>query len=73
MNADASGLWWTLVLVDSAVGAGFFIYGVRQREPLPFVMGIVLSVLPMVPASGLTLLVLSALCCVTYMLARKLF
>lgn len=47
MNADASGLWWTLAILDGAVGSGILIYGIRQREWRSLACGLILNILPM--------------------------
>lgn len=71
MSDTPDGLWWTIVLLDSAIGAGFFIYGIRQKEPLSLVLGIALNVVPMLVTTGLTALLLTALVCVAYMTAKR--
>jgi hypothetical protein len=73
MSGNPSGLWWVLALVDGAVGAGIFIYGVRQREGWSLACGVALSVLPMVSGDGLALLALSTLVCGAYIGALKYF
>ena len=41
---SAGGLF--LGLLFSTIGLGFFIYGKKQRRPVPLVVGIALMVLP---------------------------
>lgn len=53
MSAQADGLWWTVAVIAPAVGAGMFIYGVRQKAALPLATGIALNVLPMLAPDGL--------------------
>ncbi len=43
MGDTASLLWGVLF---GSIGLGFFIYGKKQRAPVPLVAGIALSVLP---------------------------
>ena len=43
MGSPASLIW---ELLFSAAGAGYFIYGRKQRSTVPFVCGLVLMVFP---------------------------
>ena len=43
MGTTASLLWGVFF---GSIGLGFFIYGKRQRAPVPLVTGIALSLLP---------------------------
>ena len=52
VNAGNDGLWWLVVIVTGAVATAMFVYGVRQKEPLPLVFGIVLGIVPTVIESG---------------------
>ena len=56
---DMSGLYLCVTIVTSAVGSGMVIYGIRQKEPLPLVFGLVLGLIPMFITSGWGVLVLS--------------
>ena len=71
MSSDPSGLWWTLTLINSAVGAGIFIYGWRQREGRSLLCGVALSALPMVGVSDISYLALSVLIIAAYVAAMK--
>jgi len=70
--ANQDGLWWTMMVVDSAVGAGMLLYGWRQREPLPLALGVVLNVLPFVPGSGLIQMILTSISFVAFFMLRKI-
>lgn len=52
MNANASGVWWLVVIVTGAVGTAMALYGMRQKEPMPLVFGVIIGVIPMVIKSG---------------------
>ena len=41
---DVAALFWGVLF--SSIGLGFFIYGKRQRAPVPLVCGIALMVFP---------------------------
>lgn len=71
MGADMNGFMWTMVIVDSAVGMGMLIYGWRQKEPMELVMGIVLSVLPMVPGPDLAMFAYNILVGMLYFAAKR--
>ena len=47
-----------LELLISAAGAGFFIYGKKQRATVPFVCGLVLMVYPYFVSSTLLLVII---------------
>ena len=57
--------WLIITVVFGAIGAGYFVYGYRQKEAIFFVAGVGLSVFPFVISNpyaligiGLALLVL---------------
>jgi hypothetical protein len=52
---DSAALVWGMLF--GAFGLGFFVYGKKQRRVVPFVAGIVLSVLPFFVADTLLLVV----------------
>jgi len=56
-NMDSTYL--IVTIVTGAVASGMVVYGIRQKEPLPLVFGVVLGVIPMVVTSGWGVLVLS--------------
>jgi len=70
MSAQADGLWWTVAIIAPAVGAGMFIYGVRQKAALPLATGIALNVLPMLAPTGLTALAICLLIGVVFQAVR---
>jgi len=41
---DEGALWWGLLF--GSIGLGFFIYGKRQKAPVPLVCGLGLMVFP---------------------------
>jgi len=43
-----------VAVVTGAVGTAMVIYGIRQKEPVPLVFGIVIGVIPIVLTSPLT-------------------
>ena len=55
MDSPASLIWQ---LLFSAAGAGYFIYGKKQRATVPFVCGIVLMVFPYFVSSTLVLVMI---------------
>ncbi|MBI5094685.1 MAG: hypothetical protein HZB26_19895 [Candidatus Hydrogenedentes bacterium] len=71
MNAEGDGLWWMVVIVTGAVGTAMFVYGVRQKEPLPLVFGIVIGIVPMVIESGWGAAAVSVGVGVLYWVMRK--
>lgn len=63
MNEGA--LWWGLLF--GSIGLGFFIYGKRQKAPVPLVCGIGLMVFPyFVSNNWLMVLVGAALMAIPY-------
>jgi hypothetical protein len=43
LNDNASIIWG---LLFGAIGVGYFLYGKKQRQPLPFACGLLLIVFP---------------------------
>jgi hypothetical protein len=41
-----------MTIVTGAVGTAMLVYGIRQKEPLPLVFGIVIGLIPMFTGSG---------------------
>ncbi len=70
MSGESDGLWWAIAVVAPAVGAGMFIYGVRQQAALPLVAGIALNVFPMLAPNGLTALAVCLLIGGIYQVVR---
>jgi hypothetical protein len=46
MLSDITGWGFLVMLVASSVGAGFFIYGLKQRDAPTLLLGTVLSIYP---------------------------
>jgi hypothetical protein len=62
--SEATLLWG---LLFSSIGVGFFIYGRKQRAPVPLICGIVLAVYPYFVANVVALIAIGiALCAVPY-------
>lgn len=55
---DVAVLFWGLLV--SSVGLGYFIYGKRQRAPVPLVCGLVLMVFPYFVSSAWTVALVGA-------------
>ena len=55
MDSPASLVW---ELLFSAAGAGYFIYGKKQKATVPFVCGLVLMVFPYFVSSTLLLVII---------------
>lgn len=60
MESATDGTWLMTAMAVGALGAGFFIFGIRQKEPWTLAIGVLLNVLPFVLSSVLPLLLLSA-------------
>lgn len=52
MEDQTSGLWWLVTILTGAVGAAMAVYGIRQKDPLPLVIGVALSAVPICVNSG---------------------
>jgi len=64
-----SALYWGVLW--GAIGLGFFVYGKKQRAPLPWVCGLLLMVFPyFVSATWAQLLLGAALCAAPFVLRR---
>ena len=62
---DSATLLWGLLF--GSIGAGYFIYGKKQRDPVPLVCGIALMVFPYFVSNTVALVVAGiALCSVPY-------
>lgn len=55
---NEAALWWGLLF--GSVGLGFFIYGKRQKAPVPQVCGIALMVFPYFVSNSWAMVVLGA-------------
>jgi predicted membrane protein len=55
LDSPASLVW---ELLFSAVGAGYFIYGKKQRATVPFVCGLVLMVYPYFVSSTVLMVII---------------
>lgn len=51
-------LWWGLLF--GSIGLGYFIYGKRQRAPIPLVCGIGLMLFPYVVTNGWAMVLVGA-------------
>ena len=71
MGDDGSGLWWIMAIVTGAVGTAMAVYGIRQKEPLPLVFGIVIGLVPMFTGSGWPAAVLFLAAGASFVLLRK--
>ena len=70
-SGETGGLWLMVAVVTGAIGTAMAVYGIRQREPLPLVFGIVLGVLPMVVSSGWAAAILSLVVVGLFVAARR--
>jgi hypothetical protein len=62
---SAATLLWGLLF--SSIGVGFFIYGKKQRAPVPLICGIVLAVYPYFVANVFALISIGVtLCAIPY-------
>lgn len=62
---DSATLLWGLLF--GSIGAGYFIYGKKQRAPVPLVCGIALMVFPYFVSNTVALVAAGiALCSVPY-------
>lgn len=52
MDTETSGLWWLVAIVTGAIGTGMLVYAIRQKDPVPLVFGIGISIIPMLASSG---------------------
>ena len=68
MGSPASLIW---ELLFSAVGAGYFIYGRKQRTTVPFVCGLVLMVFPYFVSSTLLMVIIGVVLMVLPYFARE--
>jgi len=71
MEDQTSGLWWLVAVLTSAVGAAMVVYGIRQKDPLPLVIGVALSAVPMCVSSGGLAALLSVLVLALFVAIRK--
>ena len=51
-------LWWGLLF--GSIGLGFFLYGKKQRSPIPMVCGLVLMIYPYFIGNTLLLVAIGA-------------
>ncbi|MCA8944132.1 MAG: hypothetical protein KDB80_16325 [Planctomycetes bacterium] len=56
---DTSSILWTVLF--SSVGLGFFLYGKKQRAPVPFACGVALMVYPYFVSNVFALVAIGAL------------
>jgi hypothetical protein len=68
MGSNASIMW---NLLFGAIGVGYFLYGKKQRRPLPFACGLLLMVFPYFVANTTALVIVGAvLSFIPYFLGR---
>jgi hypothetical protein len=71
MDAEISGLWWIVAVVTGAIGAAMVVYAIRQKDAIPLVFGLGISVIPMLVSSGWAAAMLSIAIGVLFILVRK--
>lgn len=71
MNAETSGLWWTVAIITGAIGTAMVLYAIRQKDPIPLVFGIVIGTVPMLISSGWIAAVLSIAIGVLFIAVQK--
>lgn len=71
MDGDTSGLWFLVAVITGAVGAGVFIYGVRQKEPVSLAFGVIISIIPMFVSSAGLAAILSVAAIALFIVVRK--
>jgi hypothetical protein len=59
MGISTAAIVWGVLF--GAVGAGYFLYGKRQREPVPMMCGVGLMVVPYLVSSTIALVVIGVL------------
>lgn len=64
-----SALYWGVLW--GAIGLGFFVYGRKQRAPVPWVCGLVLMVFPYFVSATWAQVVLGAVLCVAPFVLRR--
>jgi len=70
-DASPSLLLWGMLY--GSIGLGFFMYGKKQRRPVPLLAGILLSVLPMLITNTTELALAGAVCAVLPYFTRGRF
>jgi len=68
VESSATIIWG---LLFGAIGAGYFLYGKKQRRPLPFACGLLLMVFPYFVANTTALVIVGViLSVIPYVLGR---
>jgi len=59
--ANTAQLLWGMLF--GSIGFGFFVYGRRQRNPVPLVAGLVLMIYPLFVSNSYLLVLIGAILC----------
>ena len=70
-GGDSGGLWLLVAVVVGAVGTAMVVYGMRQKEPMPLVFGVVVGVVPFALGSGWAGCSVSILLVALFFVVRK--
>jgi hypothetical protein len=54
MNMDTSTIWWSLLF--GSIGFGYFMYGRKQKAPVPLICGIGMMIYPYFVSGTLAML-----------------
>ena len=65
---NSSSLWASILW--GGIGGGYLVYGWRQKESVPLVGGVVMSLACFLPALPMTLLSLTAMVAVSWLMKR---
>jgi hypothetical protein len=68
MHLDSNSLWASVLW--GGIGGGYLIYGWRQKESVPFVGGVVMSLACFLPALPMTLVSIATMAAVYWLLKR---
>ena len=68
MNLDSNALWASILW--GGVGGGYLIYGWRQRESVPLVGGVVMSLACFLPALPMTLISIATMGAVYWLMKQ---
>ena len=68
LNLDSNSLWASVLW--GGIGGGYLIYGWRQKESVPLVGGVVMSLACFLPALPMTLISLAAMVAVYWLMKQ---
>ncbi len=71
MNAQMDGLWWTVAILTGAFGSGMLLYGMRQKDVITLVFGLLLNAVPMFVDTGGLAILLTIVVGVLFVLVKK--